>query len=72
MLLLAVATTAFILLVDTFMTLPKFGYKHTMGRPGSIIQTCKETMAPDEIKWWVAQAKKEYYYNYDRAITYQQ
>lgn len=54
------------------MTLPKFGYKHTMGRPGSIIQTCKETMAPDEIKWWVAQAKKEYYYNYDRAITYQQ
>lgn len=53
------------------MTLPKFGYKHRNLLPGSLFQTYKDTLTPDETKWWLAQAKKEYYFDYDRVITYE-
>jgi hypothetical protein len=52
------------------MTLPKFGYKHINQREGSLFYDYKNTLTPDESKWWLAQAKKEYYFDYDRAITY--
>ena len=52
------------------MTLPRFGYKHTNGREGSLFFNYLNTLTPDESKWWLAQAKKEYYFDYDRAITY--
>ena len=31
----------------------------------------KETLDPAEAKWWLAQAKKEYYFPNDRKITYE-
>jgi GT2 family glycosyltransferase len=51
-------------------TIPKFGYKHTNQRSGSLFSSYKTTMDPIEAKWWLAQAKKEYYFPQDRKITY--
>lgn len=52
------------------MAIPKFGYKHVNQRPNSLFAKYKETMDPVEAKWWLAQAKKEYYFEKDRQITY--
>jgi hypothetical protein len=52
------------------MSLPRFGYKHVNQRTGGLFNTYKNTLTPDETKWWLAQAKKEYYFNHDRVITY--
>jgi glycosyltransferase involved in cell wall biosynthesis len=53
------------------MTIPKFGYKHVNQRPDSLFSTYKETMNPAEAKWWLQTAKKEYYFQNDRKITYE-
>ena len=51
------------------ITVPRFGYKHVNQRDGSLFHTYRNTLTPDESKWWLAQAKKEYYFDYDRVIT---
>lgn len=53
------------------MVIPRFGYKHTNQRSGSLFATYKETLDPIEAKWWLATAKKEYYFPKDRKITYE-
>ena len=53
------------------MVIPKFGYKHTNQRDGSLFLSYKEEMDPTEANWWLAQAKKEYYFEKDRAVNYQ-
>lgn len=53
------------------MVIPRFGYKHVNQRPDSLFDKYKETMNPIEAKWWLSQAKKEYYFDKDRKITYQ-
>jgi glycosyltransferase involved in cell wall biosynthesis len=53
------------------MTVPKFGYKHVNQRPDSLFASYKETMNPAEAKWWLQTAKKEYYFQNDRKITYE-
>lgn len=53
------------------MAIPRFGYKHVNQRPESLFESYKETMDPAEAKWWLSQAKKEYYFDKDRKITYQ-
>ena len=53
------------------MVIPKFGYKHVNQRPNSLFASYKETMDPVEARWWLAQAKKEYYFDKDRKITYE-
>jgi hypothetical protein len=53
------------------MTIPKFGYRHLNQREGSLTSEYKETLNPVEAKWWLAQAKKEYYFKEDRKITYE-
>ncbi len=53
------------------MCIPRFGYKHVNQRPDSLFSKYKETIDPIEAKWWLAQAKKEYYFDKDRKITYQ-
>lgn len=55
--------------VKTFV-IPRFGYKHVNQRPGSLFAHYKETLNPVEVKWWLSQAKKEYYFMNDRNITY--
>jgi hypothetical protein len=52
------------------MSIPRFGYKHINQRPESLFAKYKETMDPVEAKWWLSQAKKEYYFDKDRKITY--
>ena len=52
------------------MTIPKIGYKHMNLREGSLFDTYKKTMTPDESNWWLAQAKKEYFFNQDRVQNY--
>jgi hypothetical protein len=52
------------------MTLPKLGYKHMNQREDSLFLSYT-TMTQDETKFWLAQAKKEYYFDYEREITYE-
>jgi glycosyltransferase involved in cell wall biosynthesis len=52
------------------MIIPRFGYKHLNLREGSLFSSYKEQIDPVEARWWLAQAKKEYYHTKDRGITY--
>lgn len=52
------------------MVIPRYGYKHVNQRPNSLFASYKEAMDPTEARWWLSQAKKEYYFNKDRSITY--
>lgn len=52
------------------MTIPRFGYKHTNQREGSLFHLYSQTMNPVEAKWWLDKAKKEQYFPKDREITY--
>jgi GT2 family glycosyltransferase len=53
------------------MVIPRFGYKHMNQRPDSLFSNYKETLDPIEARWWLATAKKEYYFPKDRKITYE-
>jgi len=52
------------------MVIPKFGYKHINLREGGLFSTYKQTMDPTEVKWWLNVAKKEYFFDKDRELTY--
>jgi hypothetical protein len=52
------------------MVIPRFGYKHVNQRPNSLFSSYNQTLNPTEARWWLAQAKKEYYFAKDRKITY--
>ncbi len=52
------------------MIIPRFGYKHVNQRKDSLFASYKETIDPVEARWWLATAKKEYYFTKDRNITY--
>jgi len=53
------------------MVIPKLGYKHTNNREGSLFDHYKKTIDILESKFWVNKAKKEYFFNEDRKITYE-
>ena len=61
---------------DKIMVIPKIGYKHVNMRPGSLFWDYKYSPAidvaikPDEAIFWMETAKKEYFFNEDRNITY--
>lgn len=59
----------------TIMTIPKMGYKHVNMRPGSLFWDYKNTVDmkidPDEAKFWMETAQKEFYFTEDRNITYE-
>ncbi len=52
------------------MTIPRFGYKHVNQRAGSLFNNYKNELTPDEARWWMTLAKKEYFHQEDRNITY--
>lgn len=52
------------------MVIPKLGYKHTNQRDGSLFKGYKDFINPDEARFWMNLAKKEYFFNQDRNITY--
>ena len=56
------------------MTIPKIGYKHANMREFSLFWDYKngsEPLKPEEANFWVEQAKKEYFFTYDRVIEYE-
>ena len=52
------------------MVIPKLGYKHINNRENSLFDHYKNTVNILESKFWVNKAKKEYFFNEDREITY--
>ena len=57
------------------MTIPKVGYKHTNMRENSLFWNYRnkeqEIVNPDEAKFWIDAAKKEYFFTTDRGIKYE-
>ncbi len=39
-------------------------------RVGSLFHNYREELSPDEARWWMSLAKKEYFHQDDRKITY--
>ena len=52
------------------MTIPKLGYKHVNRRVGSLSYNYKD-ITPEENRFWIDLASKEYYHKIDRKITYE-
>jgi hypothetical protein len=46
--------------------IPKVGYLHLLGRPGSIIEEYKNTVDEKESNFWVNVARKDYFYKNQR------
>jgi hypothetical protein len=46
--------------------IPKVGYIHKLGRPGSIIEVYKNTVNEKESNFWVNVARKDYFYKNQR------
>lgn len=58
----------------SIMTIPRLGYRHSNLREGSIFWGYRygdEKILEDEVKFWIASAKKEYFFTDDRVIKYQ-
>jgi glycosyltransferase involved in cell wall biosynthesis len=58
----------------SIMTIPRLGYKHSNLREGSIFWGYRygdEKILEDEVKFWIASAKREYFLTDDRVIKYQ-
>jgi len=56
------------------MSIPKIGYKHINLREGSIFWNYKNgdsKLTDNEVKFWIEQAKKEFYHTQDRNIKYE-
>jgi hypothetical protein len=54
------------------MVIPRFGYKHLNQREGSLFNSYKNDMNPVEANWWLDKAKKEYYFDNEREIVYEE
>jgi hypothetical protein len=52
--------------------IPKVGYKHCYGRPGSLSEIYRETLSNEEAQWWLELAKQEYFFKKDRKKTYEE
>ncbi len=52
------------------MTIPRFGYRHTNNREGSLFHNYKLEMTPVEANWWLSKAKTEYHHTKDRELDY--
>lgn len=46
--------------------IPKIGYTHVLGREGSIFDSYKNNISPEESEWWVKLAKKEFHFKEER------
>ena len=56
------------------MTIPKIGYKHMNFREGSIFWSYKNgqnSIADEEVSFWIESAKKEHFFTADRDIKYE-
>jgi hypothetical protein len=61
----------------TIMVIPKIGYQHTNMRTNSLFwlyknsEVIEDRITPDEAKFWMETAKKEFFYIEDRNINYE-
>lgn len=58
----------------SIMTIPRLGYRHSNLREGSIFWRYRygdDKILEDEVKFWIASAKREYFFTDDRVIKYQ-
>lgn len=58
---------------NKILTIPKIGYKHMNLREGSLFWNYKfgdKILTPNEVKFWVDTAKKEYFFKNQRDINY--
>jgi glycosyltransferase involved in cell wall biosynthesis len=53
------------------MVVPKIGYKHVNMRTGGLFETLKDELTPDEARWWLATARREYFHIEDRNVKYE-
>jgi glycosyltransferase involved in cell wall biosynthesis len=53
------------------MVVPKIGYKHVNLRVGGLFENYRNEMSPDEARWWLATAKREYFHIDDRKVEYE-
>ena len=56
------------------MSIPKIGYKHTNLREGSLFWNYKNgenKLTPEEVRFWIDSAKKEYFFINDRTIKFE-
>tara|TARA_R100000908_G_scaffold36679_1_gene16826 strand:+ start:4023 stop:4838 length:816 start_codon:yes stop_codon:yes gene_type:complete len=53
------------------MVIPRFGYKHQNQREDSLFANYREEMDTLEANWWLEQAKKEYFHQTERNISYE-
>lgn len=54
------------------MTIPRIGYRHLRERQDGLLVTTLSDMNELERKWWLDKAKKEFYFNNDREIRYEE
>lgn len=52
------------------MIIPKYGYKHLNGREGSLFKSYETEIDVVEARWWLSQARKDYFFPNERDITY--
>lgn len=57
---------------NKIFVIPKFGYKHMNQREGSLFHTYANEIDKVEARWWLSQARKEYYFDLDRKLTYEE
>ncbi len=50
-------------------TIPKMGYLHKNGRPGSLFDTYRKELSPKSANFWLGLAKSEYFFSNEREIT---
>ncbi len=50
--------------------IPKIGYRHCIGRPGSLMSLYSATMPQEEADWWINLAREEQYFKKDRNKQY--
>lgn len=55
----------------TVYVIPKLIYKHMNLRSGSLFWEYKNELTPEEAKFWMETAKKEFFFKDDREITYE-
>lgn len=58
----------------SIMTIPRLGYRHSNLREGSIFWGYRygdDKILEDEVKFWIASAKREYFFTDDRVIKYE-
>lgn len=55
---------------EKIYVIPKIGYAHVLGRPGSLLEEYRKTLDQQESAFWFSEAKKQSYHKTDKKIQY--